>query len=36
VANGDKELERFVEDMAAIAAEYRAPVMKAAPEEEHQ
>jgi hypothetical protein len=35
VANGDKELQRFVEEMAAVAAEYRAPVMKIAPEEEH-
>jgi hypothetical protein len=34
VANGDKELQRFVEDIAAIAAEYRAPVMKVVPEKE--
>jgi hypothetical protein len=36
VANGDKELQQFVEDMAAVAADYRPPVMKAASEEEHQ
>jgi hypothetical protein len=38
VAAGDVELQRFVEEMAAAAAEYRPPAIavKAASEEEHQ
>jgi hypothetical protein len=36
IAAGDVELQRFVEEMAAVAAEYRPPAMKAASEEVHQ
>jgi hypothetical protein len=33
-SNGDNELQRFVEEMVAAAAEYKPPVMKTASEEE--
>jgi hypothetical protein len=35
-ANGDKELQQFVEEMAAVAADYKPPALKVASEEKDQ